>query len=679
MRKKLTGLYVGGLLALVCLLGVITVINAKSGDKYKRQILAQSQQYDSRKIPFKRGNITDRNGTVLASSVKVYNVILDCLTVNSNDDYTEPTIQALQEYLDIDPEKVRKILNADETKESQYQIIKRQISMEDKKNFEKAISTQEKGISKEEIARRNDIQGVWFEEDYKRIYPLNSLACDVIGFTFEGNTADWGIEGYYNNTLNGKAGRQYGYAGGNSDVEQTIIKPVNGENIVTTLDANIQQVVENYIAAMDKALADGPNGKRGAKNIGVIVANPQNGEILAMGSSDPYDLNNPRDLSGIFDQKEIKAMNDEQILKELYSMWKNLCITETYEPGSVVKPLVISAALEQGIISENSTYVCDGGEQVAEEFIRCAIYPDAHGTQTLGEVIQNSCNDAMMAIGRQMHAEAFLKHQEEYNFGMLTGIDLPGESTGILYTKETMNEVELATSSFGQGYNCTMIQEMAAICAAINGGVYYQPHVAKQFQDENGKVIKNVEPVILKEVISAETSAKIREYMSMSVESGTGQASKVQGYSMGGKTGTAEKQPRGNGKYLVSFVGFAPLDNPQVAIYVIIDEPNVEEQASSSYAQYIAQGVLSEILPYMNIFPDEQTEMETELWEGFKGVKKLNDVSDEEDPNAPIIDGVSNPSPEPPENDSEPVIGNKEDTDGITNADAGLEDEVPGD
>jgi stage V sporulation protein D (sporulation-specific penicillin-binding protein) len=702
MRKKLAGLFILVLLALVGLTFRITYINAKSGDKYKKQVLIQSQQqYDSRTIPFKRGDITDRNGTVLATSSKVYNVILDCKVVNSNEAYMEPTVKALTEQLGLDEDTIRGLLTGEQTKNSQYQILKKEISMDEKKTFEAYTTVPEDSkLSEEERLERKNVQGVWFEEDYLRNYPMNSLACDTIGFTFAGNVADWGLEGYYNSTLNGVDGRKYGYFNQDSDLEQTIIDPVNGNSIESTLDVNIQQVVEKYISAFDKVMAKEDYSKKdkdkddeekeeskpdkitkGAANIGVIVANPNNGEILAMASSDPYDLNNPRDLTGMYTEEEIKKMNDETQLDALNAMWQNYCITEAYEPGSTVKPIIVASALASGAISEADTFVCDGGQQVADRFIKCSIYPDAHGTQSLGEVIQNSCNDGLMAIGKKMGADTFLRYQKIFNFGSRTGIDLPGEGTGILHTKDTLNAVELATSSFGQGFTCTMVQEIAAISAVINGGTYYQPHMVSKIVDDKGKTVKSIEPTVFKQAISSDISAEIREYMGMSVKAGTSKTSKVQGYSMGGKTGTAQKIPRGSGKYLVSFVGFAPLDNPQVVIYVVIDEVNAERQDNSKYPQYIAQAVLSEILPYMDIFPDEETKEATVLWEGFTGIKKQNDVSAEEGEEGDVreddtsSDGIEDQNvPEPPEEekDEEGTEPNNEETDGITNEEAGL-------
>lgn len=685
MKLKLAGVFGIALLALVSLLVGITIINAKFGNKYTQQVLSQSQQqYTNKTLPFKRGSITDRNGTMLANSVKVYNLILDCKEVNGHETYKEPVKEALETVFGIEDSEIENLLENEETKDSQYQILKKEVTMEEKKSFEEAnkVPTDEeakKALGEEELKRRQNVKGIYFEDTYKRVYPLDSLACDVIGFTDAGNTATWGLEGYYNSTLNGSNGRKFGYLDENASLEQTIVEAVNGKNLTTTLDATIQTIVEKYITAFDRALSAGPNNKKDAKkkgteNIAVIVENPNNGEILAMASSGTYDLNNPRDLSGSYTEKEIEAMDDEQTKDALFNMWKNYCVSQNFEPGSTVKPIVVAGALESGAITENSRFLCDGGEEIGEDYVRCAVYPDNHGAESLGEVIQNSCNDGMMAIGRKMGAAKFLEYQQRFNFGTRTGIDLPNEETGLLFTEDNMYEMELSTSAFGQGFNCTMIQEISAMAAAINGGIYYQPHLVKEITDEDGKVVKSIQPNILKQPISEEVSADIREYMGMSVTDGTSKKSKVKGYSMGGKTGTAEKlNEKEKGNYLVSFIGFAPLDNPELLIYVVVDTPNVEEQASSSYPQFLAQAILSEVLPYMNIYMDEPTTEETVLWEGFYGVPKLTDIEK---------DGVSNPygtilDQGFGDGESQDVEENDEHSDGITNEDAGIEEDDP--
>lgn len=658
----------------------ITVINASQGKQYSKQILSQSQQkYDSRVIPFKRGDITDRNGVVLATSEKVYKVILDCKVVNTKEEYVEPTIKALVDVLGLDEKTIREKLEDETTKSSQYQILQSNVSINQKKAFEDYtdVSSDEakETLTKEEIAERSNVKGVWFEEDYRRVYPLNSTASHLVGFTYTGNTADWGIEGYYSSTLNGVNGRQFGYYNSDDDVEQTIIDPVNGNSVQSTIDLNIQQVVEKYIDKFMTGMANGPRGEQGAANVGVVVANPKNGEILAMATDNPYDLNNPRDLTPYYSDEEIQKMKDKDdrtMLEALYGIWQNYCISDAFEPGSTVKPLTIGAALDADVVQPTDTFVCDGYQKFGDTMIRCSIYPRAHGTETLSDLIKHSCNDGLMQIGALLGPEEFLKYQKIFNFGSTTGIDLPGEATGILHSEENLSSgsTELASASFGQGYTCTMIQEIAAICSAINGGYYYQPHVVSKIINEDGDVIKDIQPVVTKQTVSSDVSALIRQYMGAVMESdGTGATAKVDGYSMGGKTGTAQKYPREDKKYLVSFIGFAPLDDPQVVVYVVVDEPNAESQADSLYAQYLYKGIMTEILPYLNIFQDEEVTDKTNAKMSY--LEELINQKVESTGQSDSADDTATAAP--PEDDSETTLNNKQESDGITDEEAAIQ------
>ena len=642
MKKKLAMLFMAVLLALVGLAVRISYINATSGNRYRKQVLSQAQQkYESRVLPAKRGDIYDRNGNLLATSNKVYNVILDCKAVNADPDYVEPTVRAMTQVLGLDEEDIRRRLTGESTKNSQYQIVERQLSVEKKKDFEKYTTIDEEStLSDAEKEERRHVQGVWFEEDYLRIYPYDELACDTIGFTLARDVADVGLESYYNSTLSGVDGRQYGYFNSDADVEMTIIEPTNGMSIETTIDVGVQQIVEKYVNAFNKRM--------GGENVGVIVERPSTGEILAIDGGDRYNLNTPRDLSSLYSEEQIKAMTDEETVEALNAMWNNYCITDAYEPGSTVKPIVMAAALEKGKIAEDDHYFCDGFQNFGATgyvtMIKCSAYPYGHGSEGLGDVIANSCNDGMMQIADAMGREQFIKTQSLFNFGTRTGIDLPNEGAGVIHTTESMGETELACSAFGQGFTCTMIQEINAMCSVINGGYYYQPRLVTRIRDSSGGIVKTYSPTLLKQTISANISADIRSYMAQSVAEGTSRFSKVFGYSSGGKTGTAEKLPRGNGKYLVSFIGFAPVDDPQVVIYVVVDEPNAAEQASSTYAQFIAQGILSELLPYLNVEPDETVGgylPSTPLWEGFKGY--LNTAEDTiMDENGNLLDSKGN-------------------------------------
>lgn len=645
--RKLIGLF---LLVVVCLAGLalrITYINASQGERYARIVQTQAQQqYSSATIPYRRGDITDRNGTILASSEKEYNVILDCKVVNtevsgldgtSSQTYLEPTVKALVDVLGIDEASIRKLLTDDETKNSQYQILKTGLSITDKQKFEEytdVTSEENAKLTDEEKEEREDIKGVWFEEKYVRTYPLNSLACDTIGFTYDGTTADWGIEGYYSDILNGVDGRQYGYYTDNADVEQSTIAAKDGDNVVSTIDVNVQQIIRDALEAYENEQADNEEKNNGAENVGVVVMDPNTGEVLGLDSDKWYDLNNPRDLTPFYSEKKIKKMSNDDMMDALSSLWQNFTISNTFEPGSVYKPITVAEGYTTGVLNDNSTFICDGGQQVADKYIACE---GTHGQVTVDEAVKYSCNDALMQIGALIGEKNFLKYDNIFNFGMKTGIDLPGESSGLLFDADTMGPVELATSSFGQGFTVTMIQEAAAISAAINGGYYYKPHVVKQITDENGAVVQTINPVLERRTNTEAVSEKVREAMGTVMEyGGTGYVAKIPGYSMGGKTGTAEKLPRGNNKYILSFIGFAPLNDPKVVVYVTVDEPNAENQESSCYAESIARNIFTELLPYMNIFPDEDGYTASDVNTGFVTSKQMIDKAFSIGENGPI-------------------------------------------
>lgn len=590
MKKKLVMLFGAIILAFVFLIGWITVINATKGEKYTKVVLDQ-QQYNNHTIPFKRGDIIDRNGTKLATSERVYNVIIDAEILTSKKKYMNPTLNALKKCFNLKKNTVRKQVKKNPN--SRYLIVKTGVSYEDAQKFTK--------IS-EDTEKHPNVQGVWLEEDYERKYPYNTLASDVIGFTTNGNVGSNGIEASYNSSLNGTNGREYGYVDENSGFERTVKEPANGSTVVSTIDLQVQSIVEQHILAFNEEHKDEETEGEGSKSTGVIVMNPQNGEILAEASYPNYDLNNPRDLTRYYSKDTIKSMSSDEKLEKLNELWKNFCVSDTYEPGSTFKPFTISAGLETGILKGDETYVCNGVMHVGDHDIHCS-NRKGHGTETLKEALENSCNVALMQIGAKIGTEEFSRYQKLFGFGEYTGIDLPGEgeTSGLLYTPEKMDAASLATNAFGQNFNVTMTQMAASFCSLINGGNYYEPHVVKQIQDENGNVTENKDPVLVKNTISQETSEIIKDYMLGVVEEGTGATAAVEGYAVGGKTGTAEKLPRGNGKYLVSFIGYAPQENPQVMVYVVIDEPNVEYQANSGYATQLASQIMTDIFPYLGI------------------------------------------------------------------------------
>ena len=590
MQKKLVMLFVAIVLAFVFLVGRITYINAASGDKYTKVVLDQ-QQYDSRTIPFKRGDIVDRNGTKMATSERVYNVILDVKVMMSDKDYIEPTIEVLKDCFGIEEDKVRELM--DKSPSSRYNILQKGVDYAKAKEFEK--------IDKDD-KKYPDVKGSWLEEDYIRTYPYSTLASDVIGFTVDGNVGSNGIEASYNSILNGTDGREYGYLDDSSSFERTVKEADNGSTVVSTIDLQVQNIVEKHILEFNDAHKNETTPGEGSKNTAVIVMNPQNGEILAEASYPNYDLNNPRDISKYYSEEELAAMSDDEKIEKLNELWNNFCISDTYEPGSTFKPFTIAAGLETGILTGDENYVCGGVLHVGDHDIHCS-NRDGHGPQTLKQSLENSCNVALMEIGQSIGTEEFCRYQKLFGFGEYTGIDLPGEGSteGLLYTPENMDAASLATNAFGQNFNVTMTQMVAAFSSLINGGDYYKPHVVKQIQDDNGNVTENRDPVLMKKTVSKETSDILKDYMLGVVQEGTGSLAAVEGYDVGGKTGTAEKLPRGNGKYLVSFIGYAPQENPEVVVYVVVDEPNVPGQASSSYATELSSKIMTEIFPYLGI------------------------------------------------------------------------------
>lgn len=606
MQKKLVVLFVIIALLLLGLIVRLMYIEHTSGKKYEKKVLSQ-QKYDSTVIPYQRGNITDCKGTILATSVDVYNVILDCKVLNSDSADIDPTIDALITCFPQLNETDLRNLITDKPK-SQYNVLAKKLSYEEIQAFEDMQAAEKEASDKKssDAEKKGKINGVWFEKEYQREYPYGSLASAVVGFTTSGNLGMNGVENSYNSVLNGTNGREYGYLNSDSNFEKTVIDAQNGNDVTLTIDANIQKIVEDKIAAFEEEYRDAAREGAGSKHVGVIVMNPQNAEVLAMANYPNYDSSNPRDLSAYYTQEEIDAMDDDAELDALNQLWSNFCITYTYEPGSTVKPFTVACGLDTGTLDPNRTFICDGYETISGHDIHC-VNTNGHGLETVEDALKNSCNDALMQMSYDIGPENFSKYQQIFGFGTKTNIDLPGETRtdSLIYTEDQLSTINLATNSFGQNFNVTMIQVASAFCSIINGGNYYQPHVVKKITDENGNVIQEDNGTLLKKTVSSSTSELLKQYLYATVSDGTGKYAKVPGYSMGGKTGTAQKLPRGQGNYLVSFIGFAPVDNPQLLVYVVVDEPNAEEEFHSTFAQEIAKGIFEETLPYLNIYPDE--------------------------------------------------------------------------
>lgn len=591
MQMKLFWITVVLSIAFLALVIRIWYINNKDGKRYEKIVLAQ-QSYDSIEIPYRRGDILDRNGTQLATSEKVYNLIIEPKNILQDDKVKKATISALTKYFDITEQEIDDALS---DKSSLYKKMLKKLSYDQVKPFNEFIATKD----------GKNVKGVWFEDEYQRYYPYGSLACHAIGFTVSGNVGQGGVEGYYSDELNGTDGREYGYLTQDMTLERTTKPPVNGYNIISTIDANAQSIVEKKINAFMT--------ETGAKNVSALVMDPNSGEILAMANSNSFDLNEPYEDSAIAYQfnsedgdvsSQIKALSEDERLDCLNKAWRNFIISDGFEPGSTYKTFTISGAIEDGALKGDETFFCGGNLKVADTTINCHNH-SGHGQVNIEQSLMQSCNVALMQIAETEGRKTFAKCQEVFGFGKTTHVDLAGEAAGLVYPEEKLNPVELATSSFGQGLTVTMMQIGTAFCSVINGGNYYEPHMVKQIVDENGGIINNIEPTILRKTISSETSEFMRNALFEVVSNGTARKAQVAGYTIGGKTGTAEKLPRGNGKYLLSFIGFAPVENPQVVVYVTVDEPNVEDQASSGLGTIIAQSILQELLPYMNIYQSD--------------------------------------------------------------------------
>ncbi|WP_034446722.1 penicillin-binding transpeptidase domain-containing protein [Butyrivibrio sp. AE2032] len=617
MKKKLVVLFVLVLLAFVGLGVRLILITKNNGEEYEKQVLSQ-QQYDSTTLPFRRGEILDANGTILAYSEKVYNVILDAKLLLRDEKYLEPTIKALVKEFKLDSGEIRDYLRDHPT--SQYYVLAKKLSYDEIKTFQDMITPGMEGYDP-------DIQGVWFESSYIRKYPNGSLACDIIGFTSSDNTGMYGLEEYYNNTLSGTTGREYGYLDEDSNLERTTIPATDGDSIVTTIDGNLQNIVEKYLKEFNETYANNFRQGNAANNVGCIMMNVNTGEILAMAGYPAFDLNNPRDTapligmpavdekgnkvkgesvldSGVYITEEmLESFTDEELYQNYNSLWKNFCISDTYEPGSVAKPFTVATGLECGAITGDEVYNCTGKLEVGGWEIRCHNrYGDGYVSVERG--IEISCNVAMMYIAQAIGVSKFTKFQKDFGFGLKTNVDLAGEARteGLTYSAANMTSTDLATNSFGQGFNVDMIEMITSFCSLINGGYYYEPHVVKRIVSSSGATIKNIEPRILRQTVSQSTSDKIIQYCNQVVAGaeGTGKTARPAGYMIGGKTGTAQTLPRGNQQYVVSFMGYAPADDPEIAIYVVVDRPNTRYQDDAKFATRIVRAVLTEALPYLN-------------------------------------------------------------------------------
>ena len=551
-------------------------------------MLAKSEHYKElaydlhtreRQLKAMRGEIQDRNGKVLAANRTVCTISV----IHSQIKDADEVVSALSETLKMQPKDVQKKVE---------KITAREII---KTNVEKKVG---------DAIREMDLAGVKVDEDYKRYYPFGSLASKVLGFTGADNQGIIGLEVSYDEVLKGIGGSILTYtdAAGielKNTAEQRV-EPIAGNTLRLTMDWNIQSFVTQVCLELME--------EKQANEVSCIVMNPQNGEIYAMANVPEFDLNRP------FELPEGTTCESEEIRQDLLNkMWRNANVSDTYEPGSTFKPVTVASALEEGVVKDGDTYVCKGFETVADYKLKCHVFSTigSHGSLTVEQALMNSCNPYMIHLALEMGNSRFAYYQSLFGFGKITGIDLPGETTGIVYG-DRMTTIDAACNSFGQTINVNMMQMMAAYCSIINGGMLYQPHIVKRIESANGEVVKEYKANLVRQTITASTSKLLRRYLKNTVEEGTAKKAGVTGYSVAGKTGTAQKGDRKDNKWIISFIGHAPAENPKFAIYVVIDEPYGTTGTSGSSADVLTltHNILEKLLPYMNVYKDASDEYE---------------------------------------------------------------------
>ena len=563
-RKKLVFMIVAVLLVsiLECVrLGVI--MTAKS--EYYMQKADELHQRE-RKIKAKRGRILDRNGTVLAAN----EVVCTVSVIHSQIEDEEKVIKVLAGELDMDVEEVTKKVK----KVSSMEYIKTNVA---------------KDIGDE--IRKYNLAGVKVDEDYKRVYPYDELASKVLGFTGADNQGILGLEAKYDTYLAGTNGQilTLSDAGGieiKGSREDRVL-PVDGQDLYTTLDVNIQKYATQ--------LAWETMVKKEAKQVSIIVMRPDNGEILAMANVPEYNLNSPYELN--YEPDEEEAQKDKMDL--LNNMWRNFCINDTYEPGSIFKTVTATAALETGVVGLNDSFTCSGATVVSDRRIRCH-KTTGHGTQDFTHTVYNSCNPAFVEWGRRVGTDNMYLYMGKLGLLAKTGIDLSGEAGTIIHKQENVGAVELATMSFGQSFQITPVQMLRAVSAIVNGGRLVTPHFGLYTSSSDGSVVNEFAYSTHDEAISSQTSETMKKILEGVVSEGGGTKAYIDGYSIGGKTATSQKLPRGSGKYISSFIGFAPADNPQVIAMCLIDEPT-GVYYGGTIAAPVVKTLYENILPYIGI------------------------------------------------------------------------------
>ncbi len=571
IKKKLLFFLVMCTLASAVLIFRVIYIQTVKAEELQK--MAYEQQTRDRLISPKRGDILDRNGVEIATTQSVSAVSVIHAQIKDE----EAAAKYLSEKLDLDYEDVLK-------KVSQRVAL---VRIKTKVDKELAQEIRDAGIP-----------GVMVDEDIKRVYPFSTLASQVIGFVGKDNQGIIGLESKYDTFLKGESGKILTLTDSRgveiSDFQERI-EPINGGNLVTSIDVVVQQYAEQ---TLEKAVT-----AKQAKSGMIIVMNPQNGEIYAMANYPTFDLNQPftinnEELKEIWNTLSEKEKNDN-----LNKMWRNTSINDTYEPGSTFKIVTSSAGLEEGAVTLNDTFNCSGSYLAGDRQIKCWRFPRSHGTQTFREGVQNSCNPVFMAIAQRLGAETFYKYMLKFGFDKKTGIDLPGEAVGIMHKLENIGPVELATMSFGQSFQITPLQLLKSAAAVVNGGYSITPHFAKEIVDDEKKVMDTFEYEKGEQIISKETSDTMRDILESVVSNGTGNKTYIPGYRIGGKTATSEKLPRKNGKYIASFMAFAPSDDPQVLALVLIDEPK-GVYYGGTVAGPVMQELLLNVLPHLGVEPE---------------------------------------------------------------------------
>lgn len=570
-RKKLV-LMIAAIL-MVCILECVRlgVIMTVKSEYYMQK--ADELHQRERRIKAKRGRILDRNGEILAAN----EVVCTVSVIHSQIEDEDKVIKVLAGELDMDVEEVTKKVK----KVSSMEYIKTNVA----KDIGDAI-------------REYDLPGVKIDEDYKRVYPYNELASKVLGFTGADNQGILGLEAKYDTYLSGTNGQilTLSDAGGieiKGSREDRIL-PVDGQDLYTTLDVNIQKYATQ--------LAWETMVKKEAKQVSIIVMRPDNGEILAMANVPEYNLNSPYELN--YEPDEEDAQKDKMDL--LNNMWRNFCINDTYEPGSIFKTVTATAALETGVVGLNDSFTCSGATVVSDRRIRCH-KTTGHGTQDFTHTVYNSCNPAFVEWGRRVGTDNMYLYMGKLGLLAKTGIDLSGEAGTIIHKQENVGAVELATMSFGQSFQITPVQMLRAVSAIVNGGRLVTPHFGLYTGSSDGSVVNEFAYSTQDEAISSQTSETMKKILEGVVSEGGGTKAYIDGYSIGGKTATSQKLPRGSGKYISSFIGFAPADNPQVIAMCLIDEPT-GVYYGGTIAAPVVKTLYENILPYIGIERSVQLE-----------------------------------------------------------------------